>query len=115
MISSKTSTVIVTIHIAGDIAEAKRLLRKACYCQGLCVTISEETFIYTGGEEEGMRIGFVNYPRFPSDLSSIQDRAVALAEQLVVDLCQKTALVVGPVETVWVTTKPPGTPLHFTE
>jgi hypothetical protein len=110
MISSKVSTIVVTIHMAGDLAEAKRLLRKACYYQGLCVTVAAETFIYTGGEEEGMRIGFVNYPRFPSDLSSIQDRVVTLAEQLVVDLCQKTALVVGPVETVWVTTEPPGTP-----
>jgi len=110
MKTSIVDTVVVTIHMAGDLEEAKRLLRKACYYQGLCVTVSAETFIYTGGEEEGVRIGFVNYPRFPSDLPTIQDRAVALAEQLVVDLCQKTALVVGPVETVWVTTEPPGTP-----
>lgn len=110
MKASTVGTVVVTIHMAGDFAETKRLLRKACYYQGLCVTVSAETFIYTGGEEEGVRIGLVNYPRFPSDISSIQDRAIALAEQLVVDLCQKTALVVGPVETVWITTEPPGTP-----
>lgn len=108
MTTSKVETVVVTIHMAGDLGEAKSLLRKICYDKGLCVTISPETFIYTGGEEEGVRIGFVNYPRFPSNLIEIWTLACSIAERLIVDLCQKTALVVGPTETLWITSEPPG-------
>jgi hypothetical protein len=108
MNTSKAETIIVTIHMAGSLDEAKRLLRKICYYEGLCVTISAETFIYTGGEEEGMCIGLVNYPRFPSDVTTILSRACSIAERLVVDLCQKSALVVGPTETLWITSEPPG-------
>jgi hypothetical protein len=108
MTTSTVDSIVVTIHMAGDLGEAKRLLREICYYAGLCVTISPETFIYTGGEEEGIRIGLVNYPRFPSSLAEIWKRAISMAERLVVDLRQKTALVVGPAETLWITVNPPG-------
>jgi hypothetical protein len=106
--TSKVNTIIITIHIAGDIEEAKKHLRKICYYKGLCVTVSPETFIYTGGEEKGVCIGFVNYPRFPSNLTNIWTQACLIAKQLIVDLCQKSALVVGPTKTIWITSIPPG-------
>jgi len=34
---------------------------------GLCVSITKTDFMYSGGWEQGWRIGFRNYPRFPSD------------------------------------------------
>jgi hypothetical protein len=36
MTTPKVETVVVTIHMAGDLCEAKRFLRKICYYEGLC-------------------------------------------------------------------------------
>jgi len=93
----------VSLFIAGDVAQAKQIIRKAVYPPnaGLCVTVTPTTFIYTGGEEEGMMIGFVNYPRFPVTARQIYVRAVQLAEELIRGLCQKTALIVDGEQTCW--------------
>lgn len=97
-----------TIYIAGDVTDAKRKLRELAYQHGLCVTVTPADFIYTGGEETGVAIGLVNYPRFPSTFDDLQTRAISIAQQLIVALCQKTALVVGPAETHWIVIDPPG-------
>ncbi len=104
---TEAPTVSVAVYMAGDIDTAKRWLRREVYQRGLCVTIRPETFLYTGGEESGFSIGFVNYPRFPSSPGDTESRAIAIAEALVVECCQRTALVVGRV-TTWITTEPPG-------
>lgn len=101
-------TYTARLYMAGDIDHAKRLIRDRVYQQGLCVTIEPTVFIYTGGEEAGFVVGFVNYPRFPSDPGQIFARAVEMAEQLVPALNQKSALVVGSDKTAWVTIEPPG-------
>jgi hypothetical protein len=100
---------VATVYLAGDIDTAKRWLRRRCYERGLCVTIDPTAFIYTGGEESGMRIGLVNYPRFPTANEIVHAIAVELAEALVVECCQKTALVVSGLRAEWVHVTPPGT------
>src|SRR3972149_477941 len=102
------ATFTVTIHMAGDIATAKAFLRNDCYQRGLCVTVAPETFIYSGGEEEGFSIGFVNYPRFPASPEVIRARALEIAEKLIVSCCQKTALIVDPEQTTRLQIDPPG-------
>lgn len=58
------------------------------YCQsyvnkvGLCVTITPSKFIYTDGNEDGVCIGLINYPRFPQKPQKILSLAVKLAEKL---------------------------------
>lgn len=101
-------TFSLTIHMAGSISTAKAFLRNECYQRGLCVTVSPETFIYSGGEEEGFAIGLVNYPRFPSSPEEIRSRALSIAEQLLVTCCQKTALLVDTEQTTWLKKDPPG-------
>jgi hypothetical protein len=103
-------TYTVRLYMAGDIDHAKRLLRDECYNRGLCVTVEATTFIYTGGEESGFVVGFVNYPRFPSEFGVLLARAVAIAKKLVPALNQKSALLVAPDETMWLTIDPPGAP-----
>lgn len=98
----------VTVFVGGDVATAKRWLREECYRSGLCVTVTPTTFVYTGGDEDGLAIGFVNYPRFPSTRDEIWNRAHAIATALVVALCQKTALVVATDRTEWIQVTPPG-------
>jgi hypothetical protein len=67
--------------------------------KGLCVTVTPTHFIYTGGEEPGVCIGLINYPRFPSPPQEILDDAVALAEILMKEMKQFRCTIVTPQET----------------
>lgn len=98
----------VTIYIAGDVPTARASLRRQCIEEGLCVTLTSTEFIYTAGMETGIAVGLVNYPRFPKTPDEIKARAVAVAERLMDDLCQYSALVVTPAETVWLNRRPTG-------
>jgi hypothetical protein len=62
----------VSTFIAGDIHTARESLRRQCVEEGLCVSY---------GAEEGIRIGFVNYPRFPKLPIDIQGRAIEVAKR----------------------------------
>lgn len=101
-------TYTVQLYIGGNIEEAKRQLNMICYLEGLCVTIEPTTFIYTGGTEQGMVIGFVNYPRFPKTPETIWNLAVEIAHILIPALNQKTALLVAMDRTAWIPIDPPG-------
>jgi hypothetical protein len=96
-------TYTVTVYVAGNVQDAERSLRRQCMEEGLCVTCTPTTFIYTGGAETGVAVGFVNYPRFPRENWAIYRRAVQVAEQLMNDLYQTTALVVAADNTQWLT------------
>lgn len=89
------------IFIAGDIAEAKRICARYCFDHGLCATVEPVSFVYTGGTEEGARIGLINYPRFPVAENELGATARALAEALMEGLCQHSFSIVGPKETIW--------------
>lgn len=95
-------TVAVRVYIAGDLSDIRRAVRAFCM-EGLCVTVTPTTFVFTGGAEEGVEIGLVNYPRFPTDAATLTDTAVRLARFLVVEACQSSALVVAPCGTQWLT------------
>lgn len=99
-------TVRVDIFIAGDIEQAKQVCREWCMEVGACVTVEPVAYIYTGGEEAGVRIGFINYPRFPSTSVEIVGRAGQLAEILMARLCQHSYSIVGPNKTTWVSRRP---------
>lgn len=77
-----------TIFIGGDLDTARRVCREFCYAEGECVTVEPVEYIYTGGSEAGVRVGFINYPRFPREPADIWGRAWKLAELLMVALCQ---------------------------
>lgn len=59
----------VSIFIAGDFDEARDLCRAFCDEEGLCVTVTPTTYVYTGGEEDGVIVGLINYPRDLKDLN----------------------------------------------
>lgn len=104
----KVPAFVANVEIAGDILEAKRFINKKFYDSGRCVTVEPLTFIYTGGTEEGMRIKFINYPRFPSSSKEVTDRAVDMATLLMKELNQKTAIVLTTDENIWLNEMPPG-------
>lgn len=72
----------VSIFIAGDAKTAKMICRDFCDKVGLCVTVTPTTYLYTGGQEEGVIVGLINYPRFPADPGVIFATANELAEKL---------------------------------
>jgi hypothetical protein len=106
VITKVESSFSVTVYIAGDYHAARASLRRQCFEEGLCVTLTPTMFVYTAGAEEGVSVGFVNYPRFPKTPGEISSRARRVAEQLMLDLHQWSALVVTPEQTVWLTSRP---------
>ena len=101
-----TSTVRFDIFIGGDVAQAKQVCREFCFEVGLCVTVEPVAFIYTGGEETGVRIGLINHPRYPSNFQEIHEKACALADRLMQKLCQHSYSIVGPEKTEWFSRRP---------
>lgn len=99
-------TIRIDIFIAGDLAQAKQVCREWCMSVGACVTVEPVDYIYTGGEEAGVRIGFINYPRFPSDETALLERARELANILMLRLCQHSYSIVAPSVTEWHSLRP---------
>lgn len=94
------------IYIAGDPTVARQVCREFCFRVGLCVTLEPVDYIYTGGEERGVKVGLINYPRFPSNEADIVAKAEELGVLLMDRLCQHSFSVVGPSVTRWFTRRP---------
>jgi hypothetical protein len=102
-------TIQLDIFIAGDFARAKQICREYCLEVGLCVTIAPVDYVYTGGEESGVRVGLINYPRFPADVLELENKAYALAHRLMLGLCQHSFSIVGCDKTEWFSRRPEAT------
>lgn len=89
------------IYIAGYVPKAEQICREFCMEVGECVTVTPTNFIYKGGEECGVVVGFINYPRFPRIPEEIDHRAMVLADRLMVGLCQSSYTIETPVGTTW--------------
>lgn len=89
------------IYVAGDINVIKQVCREYCYNVGLCVTVDATLFIYTGGEEYGVEIGLINYPRFPDTKDNILDKAIDLGDMCRNATFQHSYLVMTPEKTIW--------------
>jgi hypothetical protein len=92
----------IKIYIAGDIDVTKQVVREFCFEFGWCVTVTPTTFIYSGGEEQGVIVGVENYPRFASDAETLMARAEELASRIAVRCCQKTYMICGIGKVRWV-------------
>lgn len=77
MLNKTLPTHWARIYIAGPIDVAKQIIR-----EGLCATITPTDYIYTGGEEAGIVVGLIDYPRFPKPVDEITNRAVDLGHKL---------------------------------
>lgn len=96
------STWWVELHMAGSVELAGHVIQRHVIEFPTCVTLTPQSFIYTGGREEGFCIGFVNYPRFPhANVSHLTDEAYRLAHVLLEELGQHSFLMMTPEDTVW--------------
>lgn len=98
------------IYLAGDHEIIKQVCRQYCFEVGLCVTVTPTTFIYTGGEEYGIEIGLINYPRFPDSDKNILNKAKILAEKCRTAAYQHSYLILTPTQTIWNSRKGETTP-----
>jgi len=101
----KSQTITVTIYVAGDYVEAFNVCREWCDRVGACVTVEPLNYAYTNGFEAGVRVGFINYPRFPADEECIVGKATELALLLLERLKQQSFSITSPSETVWYSTR----------
>lgn len=67
---------------------------------GDCVTIIPTDFIYTNGNEKGVVIGFIQYPRFPREEETIKNNAIKLAKELMIALNQFRVTITTPNESI---------------
>ena len=92
----------VHIYMAGPIDIAKQVCREWCFEVGACVNVDRVDYIYTGGEEAGFKIGFINYQRFPATEDELMESARELGDLLMYACCQESYSIVGPQTTMWV-------------
>lgn len=102
-------TATARLYLSGPIEVAKQIIRAECLREGLCVTVTATTFIYTGGEEAGYVVGLVDYPRFPWGQDKLTARARDLMHKLLDGTHQHSALMVTPELTEWTTKREPST------
>jgi hypothetical protein len=65
-----------------------------------CVSVTETSFRYVDGFEKGAIVGYIQYPRFPRESYEIADRALKLAEKLMLELNQYRVTITTPKESV---------------
>ena len=88
--------------VVRPMADAIEVVQGYCNEVGLCVTCTPTTFVYSQrpetphGQEPGLLIGFVNYPRFPSQPDDIRKHAEALGAAIKQKLRQNRVSVVYP-------------------
>lgn len=95
----------VSIHIAGDRNLARQLLQKFVM-EGLCVSVIDEDYIYTGGMQTGVRVTLINYPRFPKSPWEITSKAMELAGFLMIEMSQRSCTVVDTAGDSYYLTNP---------
>jgi hypothetical protein len=81
-----------------DIEDVERLMQKFVDAKKECVTITATKFVYTDGNEPGVIVGLINYPRFPKFQHTLKERAFEIAKILMVTFKQNRVTVTMPNE-----------------
>ena len=80
MIIKTARAYTATLFVTGEgVVEA---CQEFCNDVGLCVSIKENLYVFTGGSEKGYEITLINYPRFPKTPDDIWKTAEKLAVYL---------------------------------
>ena len=90
-------------EIEKTLQDVENICQKYVDKVGQCVTITPTRYVYTKGAENGAIVGFINYPRFPSDKVKLKVQALDLAHELMYELQQRRVSVDFPEETLMLT------------
>lgn len=80
--------------------EDEELLQKYCDEKGFAVEVKPTRYIYTNGNEDGIDVGIINYPRFPKMVEEIRIHAWEIAEILLLAFKQERCTIVFSDKTV---------------
>ena len=103
-VKRETPAYFARIYIAGDYNTAKQTCRQFCM-KGFCVNISKTDYIYTMGEESGVCVELINFPRFQQTNKEVFLMAVDLANKLLEDLYQASYTIVATDRTYFFSRK----------
>ena len=78
------------------------ICRKYCDHVGLGVTVTPTNFVYVGGDEPGVIVGLIHYPRFPKTEKAMCRDAIDLAQMLRQGLKQQRVSIVFPKKTIMI-------------
>jgi hypothetical protein len=94
------------VFIGGNLNDAIMLCRSfADDVTPVCVTVEPVTYCYVGGSCEGVRVGLINYARFPKTQREIWETALALAHWLKQGMCQGSFTVQDHEQSYFFTTR----------
>lgn len=82
------------------LAVAKKTIQNWVDRVGQCVTVTPTEYLYTNGNEPGMIVGFINYPRFPVDPDTLRAQVLDLAQLLLLSCDQMNLSIVFPDKTI---------------
>lgn len=84
----------IRIYLSGRRDVIEQGCREFCE-EGLCVTVESCKFIYTGGEEDWVVVGMVDYSKFPMTPERLNGIAKRLAKHLLEKSLQHSVLIVN--------------------
>lgn len=84
----------------GSLQKARKLCQEYVDDVSLCVTLTPTEYIYVRGQEKGVVVGLINYPRFPNTNSQIKNYALDLAKKLMLAFNQYKVTIVMPAKTI---------------
>lgn len=82
----------IEIYVAGDFERASSILQDYAL-DGACFSLSRTRYVYTGGFEEGVIVGLINYPPYACSRDDLFYKALDVAELLIKGLAQGSASV----------------------
>jgi hypothetical protein len=79
--------------------DAEKLIQEWVDNISYCVSVTRTKYIYKNGNEPGLIVGLINYPRFPQTSSQIRSYALDLAELMMKSFEQFRVTIVTNDET----------------
>lgn len=103
-----TASIYVGLKVNGagiihSITAVEDICQKFCDDVGFCVTVTPTKYIYSNGWEQGAIVGIINYPRFAQSATTLENRALLLATELMLGLDQKRVTIDFPSHTTMLT------------
>ena len=84
---------------------AEKICQDYCNEHGMGFTIEPTRFIYKDGNENGVRVGIINYPRYPKQKTEHKNIALEIAGQLMGIFEQQRVSIVCTDETIMLGSK----------
>lgn len=97
------NTFTASIYISTTKQEAISFLSKYFGNLGMCATVTETDFVFTGGREVGVCIGFINYPKYVSTPEDIAHTVIEIADKMLTKTYQRSCSVVCSDRTYYLT------------